>query len=83
MNGCFAWIVMGLIAGILGKFLMPGRDGGGLILTILLGILGAMIGGWLGTKAGIGTVHDFSLQSIGLATCGSIILLMIRRIMSK
>lgn len=74
---------MGLIAGILGKFLMPGRDGGGLILTILLGILGAMIGGWLGTKAGIGTVHDFSLQSIGLATCGSIILLMIRRIMSK
>lgn len=83
MNGWFSWIAMGLIAGVLGKFLMPGRDGGGLIMTIFLGILGALIGGWLGTKAGIGTVHDFSLQSIGLATCGSIILLMIRRMMSK
>lgn len=83
MNGIFAWIAMGLIAGVLGKFLMPGRDGGGCFMTILLGIIGALVGGWLGTKAGIGTVHDFSLQSIGLATCGSILLLVIRRMMSR
>jgi uncharacterized membrane protein YeaQ/YmgE (transglycosylase-associated protein family) len=79
MNGLLAWIGMGLIAGVLGKFLMPGPDGGGLIKTILLGILGALIGGWIGTKAGIGTVSDFSLQSIGLATAGSILLLIIFR----
>lgn len=83
MNGLFAWIGMGLIAGILGKFLLPGRDGGGLIMTILIGILGAMVGGWLGTKAGIGSVHDFSMQSIGLATCGSILLLMLRRMTQR
>ena len=83
MSGFFAWIVMGLIAGVLAKFLMPGRDGGGIIMTILLGILGALLGGWLGTKAGVGTVHDFSLQSIGLATCGSIVLLLIRRMMTR
>lgn len=74
---------MGLIAGILGKFLLPGRDGGGLIMTILIGILGAMVGGWLGTKASIGSVHDFSMQSIGLATCGSILLLMLRRMTQR
>lgn len=83
MNGLFAWIGMGLIAGILGKFLLPGRDGGGLIMTILIGILGAMLGGWLGTKAGIGSVHDFSMQSIGLATCGAILLLMLRRMTQR
>lgn len=74
---------MGLIAGVLGKLLMPGPDGGGLIKTILLGILGALIGGWIGTKAGIGTVSDFSLQSIGIATGGSILLLIIFRMAKR
>ena len=70
---------MGLIAGVLGKFLLPGRDGGGLIMTIVVGILGAMLGGWIGMKAGIGSVNDFSLQSIGIATGGAILLLIIFR----
>ncbi|MBX7207111.1 MAG: GlsB/YeaQ/YmgE family stress response membrane protein [Verrucomicrobiaceae bacterium] len=83
MNGLVAWMGMGLIAGVLAKFLMPGRDGGGFIMTILLGVLGALLGGWIGTKAGIGTVHDFSLQSIGIATAGSIALLVVRRFMLK
>lgn len=83
MNGLFAWIGMGLIAGILAKFLLPGRDGGGFIMTTLLGILGAMLGGWIGTKAGIGSVNDFSFQSIGIATGGSILLLLLGRIMRK
>lgn len=74
---------MGLIAGVLAKFLLPGRDGGGLITTILVGILGAMLGGWIGTKANIGSVTDFSLQSIGIATGGSILLLIIFRMIKK
>lgn len=83
MNGLLAWIGMGLIAGIIGKFLLPGRDGGGFIMTILLGILGAMLGGWIGTKAGIGTVNDFSFQSIGIATGGAILVLIIFRMIKK
>ena len=52
-----SWIVLGLIAGALGKFLMPGKDGGGLIKTCLLGIIGALIGGYFGSKyLGVGAV---------------------------
>ena len=83
MNGLLAWIGMGLIAGMLGKFLLPGRDGGGFIMTILLGILGAMLGGWIGTQAGIGTVNDFSFQSIGIATGGAILVLILFRMIKK
>lgn len=83
MNGLFSWILMGLVAGVLGKFLLPGRDPGGLVMTIIIGILGAMLGGWIGTKADIGTVNDFSLQSVGLATGGSILLLILYRMFNK
>ena len=83
MNGLFSWILMGLLAGVLGKFLLPGRDPGRLIVTIIIGILGAMLGGWIGTKADIGTVNDFSLQSVGLATGGSILLLLLYRMFNK
>src|SRR5690606_756160 len=44
--GIFSWIILGLIAGALGKLLMPGKQGGGWIVTILLGIVGAFVGGW-------------------------------------
>ena len=83
MNGLLAWIGMGLIAGVLGKFLLPGRDGGGLLKTILVGIVGALLGGWIGAQAGIGSVHDFSLRSIGIATGGAILLLVIFRMVKK
>ena len=52
-------------------------------MTIIIGILGAMLGGWIGTKAEIGTVNDFSLQSVGLATGGSILLLILYRMFNK
>lgn len=74
---------MGLIAGILAKFLLPGRDPGGIFITIVVGILGAMLGGWIGTQVGIGSVNDFSLKSIGIATGGSIILLVLYRMFKK
>jgi uncharacterized membrane protein YeaQ/YmgE (transglycosylase-associated protein family) len=52
MFGLIGWIVFGLIVGIIAKFLMPGRDPGGFIVTILLGIAGAVIGGFLGRSLG-------------------------------
>jgi uncharacterized membrane protein YeaQ/YmgE (transglycosylase-associated protein family) len=46
------WILFGLIVGVIAKLLMPGRDPGGFVVTILLGIVGALLGGWLGRAAG-------------------------------
>ena len=68
--GILSWIVLGLLAGIIAKWIMPGRDGGGFILTTILGIIGAIVGGWLGAMAGIGgPVGSFSLG--GLVTAVS------------
>ena len=83
MNGILSWIGMGLLAGALAKFILPGKDPGGLIMTILIGIAGAVLGGWIGTQAGIGTVHDFSLKSVGIATGGGVLLLLIYRMVKK
>ncbi|VEC16664.1 transglycosylase associated protein [Citrobacter portucalensis] len=52
--GIIAWIIFGLIAGVIAKLIMPGRDGGGFILTCILGVVGAVVGGWLATMFGIG-----------------------------
>ncbi|HSE27262.1 MAG TPA: GlsB/YeaQ/YmgE family stress response membrane protein [Gemmatimonadales bacterium] len=70
---------MGLIAGILGKWIMPGKDPGGFIVTILLGIGGALLGGWIGSMLGVGTVDSFSLGSIALAVGGALIILFLYR----
>ena len=77
--GILSWIVLGLIAGVLAKWLMPGKDGGGMIVTILLGIAGAFVGGWLGSFFGLGTTGSFNLGSIVTATIGAIILLLVYR----
>lgn len=79
MNGLLSWLAMGLLVGILAKFIMPGRDGGGLVGTIIVGIVGAMLGGWLGTMLGIGRVDGFDLGSIAIATGGGVILLWLLR----
>jgi uncharacterized membrane protein YeaQ/YmgE (transglycosylase-associated protein family) len=78
--GWIAWIIFGLIAGVIAKFLMPGRDPGGFIVTIILGILGAVVGGWIGTQLGLGAVDGFNLVSIVLAVLGAVILLFIYRL---
>mgnify|MGYP003591953671 CR=1 FL=1 len=77
--GIISWIVMGLIVGLLAKFVMPGKDPHGFIITILLGIGGGLLGGYLGTVLGLGTVTGFDLKSILIATGGSIIILLIYR----
>jgi uncharacterized membrane protein YeaQ/YmgE (transglycosylase-associated protein family) len=73
--GIIAWIVLGLIAGALAKFLMPGRDPGGIFVTILIGIAGAVIGGFIGNSLGIGDVTGVNLWSIVLAVAGAVLLL--------
>src|SRR5262249_38735316 len=79
--GIFAWIVLGLIAGAIAKLLMPGRDPGGWIVTILLGIAGAFVGGWIGSLLwGSSGVSCVNLPSIGLAVLGAIVLLAIYRL---
>jgi uncharacterized membrane protein YeaQ/YmgE (transglycosylase-associated protein family) len=79
--GIISWIVVGLIAGLLGKLIMPGDDPGGIIVTILIGIVGAFIGGFVvGIFGGTG-VTGFNIWSIIVATIGAIILLAIYRML--
>jgi uncharacterized membrane protein YeaQ/YmgE (transglycosylase-associated protein family) len=76
-----AWIIFGLIAGAVAKLLMPGRDPGGWIVTMLLGIAGAFVGGWIGAALwGSEGVTGFNLGSFGLAVVGAIVLLGIYRL---
>jgi len=81
--GIFSWIIMGLIVGALAKFLMPGDDPGGIIVTILIGIAGAFVGGFVGSRMGLGTVSGFNLGSLALATGGALLLLILYRLVKR
>ena len=81
--GIFSWIFLGLVAGALAKFIMPGKDPGGIIVTILIGIVGAVLGGFLGSFIGLGKVESFDLGGIFIATVGAILLLVIYRFAKK
>ncbi len=76
--GILSWIILGLIAGALAKAIRPGRDPQGCIVTMVIGIIGAVIGGWIATMFGWGEVTGpFNLYSILIATVGAIIALAI------
>jgi uncharacterized membrane protein YeaQ/YmgE (transglycosylase-associated protein family) len=78
--GILAWIILGLIAGAIAKAIMPGRDPGGFIVTALIGIVGAVIGGFLGNMLfGIGGVSGVDLRSILISVVGALLLLWIYR----
>ncbi|MED5388231.1 MAG: GlsB/YeaQ/YmgE family stress response membrane protein [Pseudomonadota bacterium] len=81
--GILSWIVFGLIAGIIAKWIMPGKDPGGFIITILLGIAGAFVGGWLGSLVGMGSMGSFSLGSFVTAIVGALVLLALYRMVKK
>ena len=81
--GVLSWIIMGLIVGLLAKFIMPGKDPGGMIITILLGIAGAFVGGYIGSFFGLGTITGFNLGSVLLAIGGALILLLLYRFIKK
>ncbi len=75
--GIITWIIIGGIAGALAKLIMPGDDPGGIIVTILIGIVGAFVGGFLTSLVGIGS--GGFIWTIIVATIGAIILLAIYR----
>ena len=81
--GILSWIVFGLIAGMLAKLIMPGKDPGGIIVTSLIGIAGAVVGGFIGTQLGFGKVTGFNLKSFGVAIGGALVLLAAYRAMKK
>ena len=78
--GIIAWIIVGLIAGALGKLIMPGRDPGGIVVTILIGMVGALVGGFV-VQGLLGLSGGGFVWSIVVATLGAIILLAIYRVL--
>jgi uncharacterized membrane protein YeaQ/YmgE (transglycosylase-associated protein family) len=81
--GILSWILLGLLAGVLAKWIMPGEDNMGFIITILLGIAGAFVGGFVGSLVGLGTTGGFSIGSILTATVGALLLLFVYRQFKK
>jgi uncharacterized membrane protein YeaQ/YmgE (transglycosylase-associated protein family) len=77
--GVIGWIVFGLIVGIVAKFLMPGRDPGGFVITAIIGIVGALLGGYLGRA--IGWYQEGEPAGFVVAVIGAIILLALYRFM--
>jgi uncharacterized membrane protein YeaQ/YmgE (transglycosylase-associated protein family) len=79
------WVLLGLLAGSLAKFLVPGRDPSGCIVTVVLGIAGAFIGGLIGSALGWGrvTAGKLDLRSLGVATFGAIVVLLLGRVLRR
>ena len=79
----YVWVaIIGLIVGALAKLIMPGKDPGGIIVTILLGVVGAFIGGYLGTLLGLGSVDGFDVRSFFIAVVGAVLLLAVYRMVT-
>lgn len=68
-------IIVGFVAGALAKYIMPGKEGGGFVMTTLLGIFGAFVGDWLGGLLGLSRLLDGLLGSIVSATLGALVIL--------
>ncbi|MFF3728124.1 GlsB/YeaQ/YmgE family stress response membrane protein [Streptomyces erythrochromogenes] len=83
--GIIAWILIGLLAGIIAKLLLPGKDPGGLIITTLIGIAGGLLGGWLGKIIfGVESIDGFfDLSTWIAAIVGSLILLILYRLLTR
>lgn len=79
-----AFLILGLIAGALAKLILPGKQGGGIIITMILGVVGALLGGFIGRAIfNSGGSSTFSLQSILFAVLGSLIVLVIYGAITK
>ena len=83
MLNIIGWIILGLVAGALAKFIMPGKDPGGIIITIIIGIVGAFVGGWISGFFGFGKATGLNFPSLLIAVVGAVILLAIYRLIKK
>ncbi|MBF4994704.1 GlsB/YeaQ/YmgE family stress response membrane protein [Arthrobacter gandavensis] len=82
--GIIAFLILGLIAGAIAKALLPGRQGGGIIITMVLGVVGALLGGFIGNAIfGIGLEEFFSIQTWLVAILGSVIVLLVYGMITK
>jgi uncharacterized membrane protein YeaQ/YmgE (transglycosylase-associated protein family) len=79
--GILGWIVFGLVVGIVAKLLMPGRDPGGFVITIILGVVGALLGGFVGRA--LGWYREGDPVGFVMAVVGAVILLAIYRMVAR
>lgn len=77
LQSILIWTVLGLVAGIIAKLVMPGKQGINPITTILLGIVGSFIGGYLGSLVGWGVAGEFSIKGIITAVAGAVLLMFV------
>ena len=82
--GIIGWIILGLVAGAIAKAILPGTQGGGWIITLILGVVGALLGGFIGSAVfGIGLEGFFSIQTWLLAIGGAIVVLLIYGLVTR
>jgi uncharacterized membrane protein YeaQ/YmgE (transglycosylase-associated protein family) len=81
--GILALLVLGLLAGLVAKLILPGNDPGGLIVTMVIGVVGAFVGGLLASALGFGGLSGFDFRTFVIAVIGSIILLLIWRAVDR
>jgi uncharacterized membrane protein YeaQ/YmgE (transglycosylase-associated protein family) len=77
--GILALLVLGLLAGLVAKLILPGNDPGGLIVTMAIGVVGAFVGGLLASALGFGGLSGFDLRTFVIAVIGSLLLLVLYR----
>lgn len=75
--GILSWLVLGLIAGAIARWIMPNKGPQGILITAVIGVAGAFLGGWIGAGLGLGSVRGFDLVSLFLAVVGAAVLLLI------
>lgn len=80
-NTLLGWILIGLVAGVLGKIIMPGRDPGGVVVTILIGIAGALLAGYVAPQLGVDV--DSGWRGYAAATLGAVVLLALYRLVAS
>ena len=81
--GILSWILLGLIVGALAKWIMPGKDSGGIFMTMLLGIVGAFVGGAISSVLGLGSFRGWDVKSLLFAVVGSIVAMVVWRQLKK
>lgn len=83
MEGILSWILFGLVAGVIAKIILPGEEKMGWIRTILIGIFGSFVGGFIGSFFGYGTPASWSMSGIATAVAGALVLLVLNRLVTR